>query len=119
MKATQLDLLKEPKTRFNESHVAKMIEQLKAGTTAENKGWQTSTQLGARSWSEKRDLRNIKAISKGRIVSWPGSGGYKLAEDCTLEEIQHCRRAVVSQVREMLTNVRLIERVAHAAISGR
>lgn len=116
--ATQMDLLKEPKTAFDESDVLKMIEQLRLRATPGNKGWSTTTNLGARSWSEKRDIRAIAALSKGRIVSFPGSPGYKLAALCTVEEIAHCRRATVAQVRQMLTKVRQIERVAHSTIAA-
>jgi hypothetical protein len=117
MIATQLELIKPSRKRFDETHVDEMIRRLKAGATPENGGWLKSTDLGARTWSEKRDLRIIKQLSKGRIVGFPGSSGYKPAEDCTLEELRHFRRATVSQCRVMLANVRQTERLAHAALA--
>lgn len=116
--ATQIELpFKKRKNVFDETHVEQMLARLKALATAENRGWITSTELGARTWSEKRDLRIIKALSKGRIVSFPGSPGYKPTEDCTLEEIRHKRSATRSQIREMLTDLHQTERVAFAAIA--
>jgi hypothetical protein len=116
----QLELrLKEPKRRFDQSHVDEMIRQLKAGATKENRGWLTAADLGAKTWSEKRDVRAIARISKGGIVSWPGSPGYKPTEDCTLEEVQHCRKARRSLAREILVTLRQIERVAHATLAGK
>ncbi len=51
--------------------------------------WVTAKELGANSESEKRILRELAQQVKGAIVSYPGSPGYKLLEDCTLEELAH------------------------------
>lgn len=60
--AAQLQLgLRERKRRFDQSHVAILIEKLKAGATDANRGWLTAADLGARTWSEKRDVRAIAA----------------------------------------------------------
>jgi hypothetical protein len=77
------------------------------------KGWQTTTQLGAATWNEKRKLRVIAAASDGRIVSYPGSPGYKLFDECVPEDFLRGDRANRRQAKKMLTRWTRILRRMH------
>lgn len=50
----------------------------------------------------KRKIRAVAAAARPRIVSFPGSPGYKLWEACTIEEINHCIETFNSSGREAL-----------------
>lgn len=63
------------------------------------KGWLKSAQLGAKTWDEKRHLRAIANASNGRIVSWQGSPGYKLFDNCLPEDFLRGDRATTSAIR--------------------
>ena len=78
---TQLDL--EIKTsrrapRVTSADVAWFIDQLRGKT-----GWVTTTELGATTEAQKRRLRRIAEMANGQIISFPGSPGYKLLDNCT------------------------------------
>lgn len=76
-------------------------------------GWVTAAQLGADTEAKKRRLRVLKSLSRGAIVSYPGSPGYKLLDECTLTELRHGDRAMRSQLREMAANWKPIWRRMH------
>jgi hypothetical protein len=65
------------------------------------KGWQTASELGAKTEAEKRRIRAIVEHSDGQILGYPGSPGYKLYEDATVTEI-HRSAALRVQARMML-----------------
>lgn len=53
-------------------------------------GWKTSRQLEALGF-EERELREIaQHDDKGEIFSYPGSPGYKLFDEVTMEEFDRC-----------------------------
>jgi hypothetical protein len=59
----------------------------------------------------KRKIRACAEESEGRIMSWPGSPGYKLATDATAEELAHWKNATRSQVDKMLHKLDQIDNV--------
>lgn len=81
-------------------------------TALRGKGWRKSEQLGAKTWDEKRKLRAIAAAADGRIVSWPGSPGYKLFDECTPEEFLRGDNATRSAVRKIESKwIRILQRM--------
>lgn len=105
---TQLDLdISEKAPRISADEIDLMINALRG------KGWQTTTQLGATDWNQKRKLRAIAEVSDGRIVSFPGSPGYKLFDECVPEDFLRGDRANRRQARKMLARWTRILRRMH------
>ncbi len=93
----QLELpIAEKAPKISEGEIVAMMN------TLHGRGWQKSSQLGAKTWDQKRRLRAIANASNGRIVSWPGSPGYKLFDECTPEDFLRGDNATRSAVRELL-----------------
>lgn len=108
MNAKQLDLLSEKAPKISEGEIVTMMNAL------HGKGWQKSGQLGAKTPDEKRRLRAISEASNGRIVSWPGSPGYKLFDECTAEDFLRGDNATRSAARKMLAKWAAILRRMHS-----
>lgn len=104
---TQLNLIKMPALPVSSRDVLQFCAQL------HGKGWQTSTQLGATTEKAKRRLRQIAELSNGAIVSYPGSPGYKLFDECEPDDFRHGRYATRAQIRKMFEKWRKIERRMH------
>jgi hypothetical protein len=64
--------------------------------------------------SDKRKVRAIANASDGRILSYPGSKGYKLTREATVEEIQNATAKLRHQAGEMHQRALEIDRVYHA-----
>jgi hypothetical protein len=107
MSAKQLDLLIEKAPKISEGEIVTMMNALRG------RGWLKSGQLGAKTPDEKRRLRAISEASNGRIVSWPGSPGYKLFDECVPEEFLRGDNATRSAVRKMLAKWSAILRRMH------
>lgn len=90
-----------------------LIDELLRLRTPENRGWIKSRELGAVTETQKRRIREIAELGQGQIVSYPGSPGYKLLDDCSLEELRHGDRAVRSQIRVMARKWKPIWRRMH------
>lgn len=67
-------------------------------------GWRTAKQISEALGWDDRAVRELAAASD-EIISYPGSPGYKLLEDCTVEEYEHYRLARRHQAREMIGKV--------------
>lgn len=106
---SQLDLVLPP----SNADLDWLVAELKRLRTSKNGGWIKSRELGAVTEAQKRRLREIKQFSKGAVVAWPGSPGYKLLNDCTLEELRHGDRAMRSQLRAMAGSWKPIWRRMH------
>jgi hypothetical protein len=63
--------------------------------------WHTARDLKVYGFTD-RELRELVEHSDGRILSFPGSPGYKLFEAATLEEFQQAE-ALRNQARRMLS----------------
>jgi hypothetical protein len=91
------------------------IERLVA-TLADASSWMTAKDI-AQEWGGRpgldRRVRAIASASAPRIVSFPGSPGYKLFERCTVEEINHCIEAFNSQGSDMIKRASLYSRAYH------
>ena len=85
--------------------------------------------LRGRDWTFRRIIeeetrlpdRIIRAVAKAgrpRIVSAPGSQGYKLWEHCTTEELHHCMAQFKSQRDEMAETYLIMFRAFHGGYRG-
>lgn len=106
----QLDLVLPP----SKADLDWLIGELKRLRTTDNRGWIKSRELGAFTEAQKRRLREIAQFGKGAVVAYPGSPGYKLLNDCSLEELRHGDRAMRSQIRAMAARWKPIWRRMHA-----
>ncbi len=84
------------------------------------KGWLTAAQIEKLSGGEKneRDIRKIARAAGHGIVSYPGSPGYKLWSECTVDEISHAISAIDSQIKDMTVRRAMYERAYHAQYRG-
>jgi len=74
------------------------------------RGWMTAAQISAATkWSD-RAVREVASHSD-QVISYPGSPGYKLLVDCTVEEYHRYREARRAQAREMVGKVIRTDRV--------
>lgn len=100
--SSQLELpLNAKAPKIGEDEIGLMIAQLRGN------GWRTASQLGAKTAQQRRLLRAIANASGGRIVSYPGSPGYKLFDECLPHELAHADGAIGSQIRAL--TVRRVE----------
>ena len=74
------------------------------------KGWQECAQISSATGWNERHVRKLAAASD-LVVSYPGSPGYKLLADCTLEEYDRYRLARRSQARDMIAKVVRTDRI--------
>jgi hypothetical protein len=103
----QLDLDLFGRPEASNSDAQNFIELLRG------KGWVTAEQLGADTEAKKRRLRILKGLARGLIIGYPGSPGYKLLSECSLEELRHGDRAMRSQLRKMAAEWKPIWRRMH------
>lgn len=83
------------------------------------RGWLTAAKIVT--MGGVKDERKIRAIARAAapgIFSYPGSPGYKLFKDCTMEEVNHGVRAMESQVRDMTVRCALYKRAYHSQWGG-
>lgn len=85
---------------------AAQVEQDRADLVAflKDKGWLTADALCiALGWSDRRVRKAASASDE--VISYPGSPGYKLLEDCTREEYEAFRKVTLHQADEMKARV--------------
>jgi hypothetical protein len=63
-----------------------------------------------------RKIRAIAAASTGQIISYPGSPGYKITLDATIEEIQRATAKLRHQATEMTSRALQIDRIYHCKV---
>jgi hypothetical protein len=63
-------------------------------------GWLTARVLKVRGFSD-RELRDLVEHSEGQVLSFPGSPGYKLFDEATVDEISKSK-ALFNQGRSMV-----------------
>jgi hypothetical protein len=67
-------------------------------------GWLTADALCiATGWSDRRVRK--AASASDQVISYPGSPGYKLLQDCTREEYDAFRNVTLHQAKEMQARV--------------
>lgn len=94
------------------------VEWLQA--VLKGRGWMTAAELVAASHGTRND-RKIRAIARAAapgIFSYPGSPGYKLWNECTMEELNHGDAAMGSQIRDMTIRRSLYERAYRSRYGG-
>lgn len=94
-----------PKTR--RADVDELLELL--GDVKRCPDWMTALQIGvALGWSDRK-VRQV-ASDCDRVISYPGSPGYKIVTRCTAEEYRHYRNAMRAQARVMIGRVMRTDR---------
>jgi len=93
--------------------VAKLVELLRG------EGWQTAEALAVRSggWSDRK-VRRVASAAVPGVVSFPGSPGYKLWDECSVDDINHAIEAFESQARDMAARALLYRQAYHARYRG-
>jgi hypothetical protein len=66
----------------------------------------------------ERHVRAIASAAAPRIVSFPGSPGYKLWELCSVAEIDHCIDALEAQGRDMIKRANVYRLAYHRRFRG-
>jgi hypothetical protein len=79
-------------------------------------GWTTAKEISAAIGLTDRQIRQLARDHRGSILSGPGSPGYKLIADATLDEINHTADRLRSQAREMLAGSIRLRKVAHSIL---
>jgi hypothetical protein len=112
----QLQLLPEKAPSIDASEIARMCLVL------EGAGWLTAEDVAQVLFlhaeegvteAHKRRIRAIANASDGRILSYPGSKGYKLTRQATVEEINTATAKLRHQAGEMHQRALEIDRVYH------
>ena len=79
-----------------------------------NGGWMKCPELavaiGHQKPAPERKVRKIASIAAPRVVSFPGSPGYCLLENCTEDEIEHCVNSLRAQGSDMIKRANLYAR---------
>jgi hypothetical protein len=94
------------------------VEALVAVLTG--KGWVEAAEL-ARQLGEKWSDRKVRAVARAAapgIVSYPGSPGYKIWGECSVEEIDHAIAAFESQANDMTARALLYRNAYHRRFRG-
>jgi len=86
----------------------------------QGRGWQKAEELAALSGGafNDRKVRKIGRAARPRIVSYPGSPGYKLWEECTVEEIDHAIAAFDSQSQDNAKSAHIYRMAYHKRFRG-
>jgi hypothetical protein len=75
--------------------------------------WLTASQLAVMlAWTDRK-VRDVASRTRGAVISYPGSPGYRLFSACSVDEIQHATNALLSQARDMTQRAVDIERMYH------
>ncbi len=119
MKAAQLEMdyapATEPRSRAPKAtaeQVATVINYLRG------KDWTLRRAIEGETGLSDRIIRAVAKASRPRIVSAPGSHGYKLWEHCTTEELHHCIASIRSQRDDMDETYLVMHRAFHSGYRG-
>jgi hypothetical protein len=94
------------------------VEQL--CTYLYNRGpqWTTAKRIEADLGINDRKLRILKAASNRRIVSAPGSPGYRHLAHCTIDQINESAARLKSQIRHMTSDWIALKQSARERLLG-
>ena len=101
-----------PAPEVSMEDIARLVAALKG-----NKDWMTAAEAcgmiyGKVTETLKRKIRAVASAARPRVVSFPGSPGYRLLEYCSIDEISHGINALESQGKSMIKDAN-IYRVAY------
>lgn len=99
----QLDMV-FTKPAATDPAIADLVEFLRG------KGWMTRRQISAATGWNERMVREL-ASQADAVISYPGSPGYRLLADCTVDEYHNYRNARLSQARDMARKVIRTDRI--------
>lgn len=103
-----------PERQVNPEDVEALVRVL------QGKGWMLAEQIAAAlggTWTDRK-VRSVCAASVPGVLSFPGSKGYKLWAECTVEEIDHAINAIEKQAAEMTQRAFHYRRAYHARFRG-
>lgn len=85
-----------------------------------SKGWMKAPHLAEASqgYMNERKVRKVARAARPVVVSYPGSPGYKLWDDCTVEEINHAINAFDSQAKDMTACAHTYRMAYHRRFRG-
>lgn len=120
----QLDLAMheaDPTPVVDTDDVRALVEGLRrCPAEPKRRGWKTADELAAYlqdGWTDRKVRATARAAAPA-IVSFPGSPGYKLWADCTVEEIDHAINAFDSQAKDMAARAMLYRNAYHRRFRG-
>lgn len=105
----------EPRSRAPKAtaeQVAMVINYLRG------RDWTTRQLLEDETHLSDRIIRAAAKAARPRIVSAPGSKGYKLWEHCTTDELHHCMNQFKSQRDDMAETYLIMHRAFHSGYRG-
>jgi hypothetical protein len=105
----QLDLFAPPAPPAGE--IDRLLEYLAARPE-----WIPAKQLLADLGFSDRKVRQLAEQSEARIISYPGSPGYRHFHHCTTDELAHAADAHISQGRRQIARGLRIRKRAHETI---
>lgn len=65
----------------------------------------------------KRWLRTVRAATGDRVIGGPGFPGYMLLRQMSIEDLQHWKRSMISQAKDMIRAAIRTERLHHKLIA--
>jgi hypothetical protein len=92
----------------SEAQVAELIAYLTG------RGWTYRREIEADTGWNERTVRALASAARPRVVSYPGSPGYKLWDYCTVEEHEKCMNAFRSVRDEAAESYLVYSRKFHA-----
>jgi hypothetical protein len=125
----QLDLAMheaDPTPEVDSEDVRVLVEGLRScPANPTRRGWKTAEELATflkhsrqePGWTDRKVRATARAAAPA-IVSYPGSPGYKLWADCTVEEIDHAINAFDSQAKDMTARAMLYRNAYHRRYRG-
>lgn len=110
MSSEPLELgLKLPAPAVTPAQIEQLVAVLRDGG-----GWMTAAEVAAQiEHATERSVRKVASAAAPAVVSYPGSPGYKLWADCTVDEINHAIEAFESQARDMIKRANLFRQAYH------
>lgn len=121
MEENRLLALKLPAPEVSPEQVADLVRVLAKGPhwlpeelRKKQGAWMTAAQIASQMEdTTDREVRKIASAAAAGVVSYPGSPGYKLWAQCTVDEINHAIEAFEAQAREMIKRANHYRRAYH------
>lgn len=101
---------------FESPAVPGEVEALVTYLRKQGNAWTSAKQIQAALGINDRKLRILRAAAKSRILSAPGTPGYRHIDFATLDEIHEVAARKHSQIRAMVADYIDLKRVAHSRL---